>query len=626
MSRFLRPRFLRPVVIILVLVLNMKTELAANQEVPKLLQPQSIGRWWWLLIGLISCIPVMFIDLRVRVSTHTMENVALLSSQETFLRQHGWREIPQEKNAWLIPSSNGIPRTVKPPLLVWLNLLAWMDLTPENASPQLLTFRARMVTVTLGLVMLASIYWLGRNLGDDRLGLLGLLVLGSTWFVQRQSRTASYDIYLATFACLAIAAQVWAYQLRPERRRIKAFAVAVVIGGVSMALGWLSKGPLILLVTVLPLIGCLALIRKHWRSNLLLLMLAVCLAILLAAPWYIYVLYHVSNSGGIMIHEYAAQRREFQTPFYYVAVLGLMAPWSLWLIAGLFQPFVRAHGQDRRRLLLVWFWFVSLFIIFSIPAAKQQRYALPFVPAAALLIAQVFFEHDNLARQGQRDPGARMLIVPHWLALMLASLALPLFIGLEYQLAQHGWISETMAKQSPLLCSGVAVILLAISIWGVSQHWCWRPLRAGLATAIWALVAMTFVWHAYSYGRTAVDQIAVDAHRIAELVGERPLRGLDLVKSDFYPNENEELLFYSQRIIPHLQPSKLSDYEKTNSAGCYLIATDNNLHDDFLTAKGWKKIIRFQSDREYWHNLWYWQDGNRQDEKRDITDIDVRHH
>ncbi|MEP0762465.1 MAG: hypothetical protein HRF48_06970, partial [Chloroflexota bacterium] len=176
---------------------------------------QSAGRSGWLIalslaLVLLACLPPMLVDLAKRDSTHTMENIALLSAQETWLRQQGYYDLPADPNAWVMPTRNGSPRVTKPPMLVWLNLLAWWDLDPYTASVDLVTYRARLVAVGMALILIASTFWAGLTLADRRLAVLAALAAGSMWFLQRQGRTASYDIHLAAWSSLAMAAGLWA--------------------------------------------------------------------------------------------------------------------------------------------------------------------------------------------------------------------------------------------------------------------------------------------------------------------------------------------------------------------------------------------------------------------------------
>src|SRR5688572_4939857 len=76
-------------------------------------------------------LPALLIDLGRLAPRSWMEGIALLSSRETWKRQHAG-----ESHAWLTPTVNGSPRLRKPPMLIWLNMLAWSDLDPATAPAE----------------------------------------------------------------------------------------------------------------------------------------------------------------------------------------------------------------------------------------------------------------------------------------------------------------------------------------------------------------------------------------------------------------------------------------------------------------------------------------------------------
>src|SRR4051794_31430667 len=115
---------------------------------PAVVSPESSPRrltLTLLLLVLLASLPPLLIDLGERDCTQTMEMLSLLSSQETWLRQQGWVDIPRDPNAWLMPTKMGEPRYVKPPMVVWLNMLAATGLRPETSTADAFMLRARYV-------------------------------------------------------------------------------------------------------------------------------------------------------------------------------------------------------------------------------------------------------------------------------------------------------------------------------------------------------------------------------------------------------------------------------------------------------------------------------------------------
>src|SRR5689334_3793109 len=106
------------------------TPMQAGDAVQPLLARR--GTWFLLLVALVVCQVPLMRGLARPDTSEVMEQFALVSAQETWMRQHAG-----ESHAWTIPTLFGQPRLAKPPLTVWLYLFAWRDL-PREASPQTL--------------------------------------------------------------------------------------------------------------------------------------------------------------------------------------------------------------------------------------------------------------------------------------------------------------------------------------------------------------------------------------------------------------------------------------------------------------------------------------------------------
>ena len=322
------------------------------------------GNWLMLLLVLVICAVPMLIVVGRGDSKRTMENIAVLSAQETWLRQHGWQDIPADPDAWLMPTRNGNPRIVKPPLVIWLDMLAWSDLTPADSTAQQLIGRARVVSVGMGLLTVVGVYWIGLVLGDRKLAVMSALAAGTCVFLQRQSRIASYDIHMTGWATLAVASAIWAMRPFGPTPAMGRYLAGWALAGAALAGAYMSKGPLALLVGAAPVLCTIVVVKDNWRRHVTGLVGMLLVAALLTLPWYLYLWVEVRNTAAALLHEYKAERKEFQPPYYYFGLFGLVLPWSIWLLAGLTQPFMRASGEHRRKLMVAWVWFVFIFVVF----------------------------------------------------------------------------------------------------------------------------------------------------------------------------------------------------------------------------------------------------------------------
>ncbi len=551
-----------------------------------------------LLVGL-------FMELGRRDTIHTMENISLLSAQETWLRQVGYPNIPREPYAWLIPSHNGEPRVHKPPLLVWLTMLSFTGLDPQTATVEEITVRARMVSVLLGVLMVLATAWLGCVLADRPTAVLAAAVVGSTWFLQRQARYASYDIYLAAFATAAVAAGVWAIDpLRRapgERRRV----IGWLLCALMFTCATLSKGPLSLLLVLLPLVVAIGLAPRPRHVHVWGLLGATLLMLVLCEPWFVIsIIYNARGAEGLAV-EYVARRAEFQPVYYYLGTLGLVWPWTAFLIGGLLHPFLLAGGARRRELLFAWLWFVALIVIMSIPAAKQQRYILPVLPAVGLMVAALWRDYQRLEDRQQRDPAEWMLLWPHWVGIVGGSVAVGVVIFANDQLKEALKSShDLLGKLDPIMVVLATVVLLALALLGVRAQRQRRMLAAAQWSAVWALVLLMVIQLAYSRSDNAIHPLKAECLRAAQLVGNAPLRYLKLSNEDLRPNE--EFLFFARRIVPAIQPEELHEYrDSAPSAGpVYVMSDISPAHDATMEAAGFKLDGEFVQDVNRPQKLW----------------------
>ena len=565
-----------------------------------------VGDWLMLLLVLaISAMPIFIVPGKAD-SMRTMENITVLSAQETWLRQHGWQDIEADSEAWLIPTRNGNPRIGKPPLVIWLDMLAWTGLTPETSTAQELITRARLVSGAMGLMGVAGVYWIGLVLRDRKLAVLAALAAGTSLFLTRQARIASYDIHMTGWATLAVASAIWA--MKPPGKIASAppgtarFLFGWTLAGIALAGAYMSKGPLSLLVGAGPVLTTLIVVRERWLRNVIGMMLMLCVTALLTAPWYLYVLYTVRDAEGMLLHEYQAERMEFQNPLYYLGLFGLIVPWSIWLGGALLQPFMRASGGQRRKLMVGWVWFALIIVAFSIPGAKQQRYIFPIMPAAALLIGQLWWYHQQLSEQGRIDPGVNLLRLPHWVVVLGISLLAWPFFTMQGWMLQEGWVRELpVGDVSNLIAGPVGILLIVLAVLGTVWHFKWSPMRAGVVTALWSSVLLTLVWYAQAVGPRTDHPVRTDCEQIGEMV-QGGVVGMWLDTSDpIYPNE--EFLLYARRIIPVIEPSELSGFGQGHKRR-FVVAPPIESARAALRENGYRWVRSFNHDYDEQMDLW----------------------
>ena len=281
-----------------------------------------------------------------------------------------------ESGDYLVPRYKGEPFFDKPPLTYWLMAAAF-----EAFGFHL--WAARLVPVGAALALLAATAWVGRLLFERETAARGVVVLGTTLLFLSFGRVAMSDMLLAALSTLAFALGLTAFRAAPQASAGVMAALGAVLG-----LGFVTKGPIALL---LPGLGLLLLARVHRRvlprAAAASWLLALALALILGLGWFVAVYRRLGaeplryfflqeNLQRFAAETYDARR----SPFYYVgAYLAVALPWSL-----LF-PLAAARARGPARLLLAWMGLMALLL--SLSRGKIDYYLLPLAPAGALIVA-----------------------------------------------------------------------------------------------------------------------------------------------------------------------------------------------------------------------------------------------
>lgn len=564
------------------------------------LQGSNTRQFLWGLL-LLTCLLPLLCSIGTRDTWASMENITLASSCDTFLEMHGWHDITQNEQAWYVPSFNGTPRYIKPPLVVWINLLAWSDLTPATTHPRELMFRARIASVMVGLLMLVSIYWLGLSIGNIHTGLLGALFVGTTILFQKQTRISSYDIYLTSFATFSVASAWWAIgPHRPDRHFSKRrYLIGWILSGIGLGAAIMSKGPLAYPLAILPIAFCMIMHRHQLKRNLAGLLLTFAIGTALAFPWYYHIEMLYQGLSTSASTEYIAKRAQGQPVYYYIGIIGLIWPWTIIFFGTLFQPWGLAQKNRRKQMLYVWGWMALILLMFSIPGAKQQRYILPVLPAMGLMLGSFWVDHQRITDAGHQDKGLNLVRIPHWIMLGGASFVVSVLIlgrawfidqGYE-QLAILGSVETPLVLLWLLLCFDIVYL-------GLKSHMKNEHLKAGYLSATWALLFTAMLLHAYALGPKQHHPVYNEAQRFNQIVQSSPVRFLHI--RDHHDDINEEFAFFSMRRIHSINDQQLKTFLNTSeyptSQPRYVILLDNDLMADKLTALGLQKRLVFNQD------------------------------
>ena len=436
---------------------------------------------------------------------------AITDSDEAFYAEAA-REMV-EGNDWLTPHFNYEDRWQKPILYYWFTAAAF-------AGTDTTEFMARFGSALSGVGLVLLTWSAARRLLNDNAGAwLAGAIAATCYGYFAMARAALPDLPLALF----ITATIWA-ALRatdPAERLPTSWAA---ISGLSAGLGFLTKGPLGVVIPAIVLIP----IWWRERTRVVIRPLDVTIAFLLFAisglPWYV-VMWAVHGTPYLQSFFVADNLERFATTryndvralWYYVPILiGGLVPWTVYALV-LPWRIVRDLVQRRRPLTDVeWrlvIWTLAPLLLFTASIGKQPRYVLPMLPPIAMMVGAGIANRIGAA---SRDRAARLelTIATVGTAAMFAAMA-----TLFYR-ARILFVSAYPA----LTWTGIGVLIvaaLALVITAVRRWWSWLP---GLMTVSAALLLLTLQFGAFAGKRPeAVEQIAalIHANRVGgESIGE----------------------------------------------------------------------------------------------------------
>jgi 4-amino-4-deoxy-L-arabinose transferase-like glycosyltransferase len=330
--------------------------------------PQS-DNW---LVHLAILLPMAGLLLFTRLSC------ALLEPDET-----RYAEIPRQmlvQGQFVEPTLHGQPYYHKPPLVYWLVMCSYSIFGVHD-------WAARLVPTLASLATVLVTYWWGRRAFGARGGFVSAVILCLSGLFVYLGRMVTMDALLCLWVVAALATAHQAIHNPRLRRGLWIFS-ALMTG-----LGLLTKGPVTLVLVLVPTLLFQMLDQRAARPRLRAYVAYLALAAGVASPWYLAMAWTNPTAAGEFFWLHHVQRYldpiDHGEPFWFFLpglLLGTL-PWSLVLIP-LARRLVRAcPGDGKRRpaalgfCLLALLWCVGFF---SLSGCKRAVYILPALPLLAL--------------------------------------------------------------------------------------------------------------------------------------------------------------------------------------------------------------------------------------------------
>ena len=464
-----------------------------------------------------------------------LEDSSLWDSNEAFYAQ-----TPREmlsRGDWVTPYFNNQPRLDKPPLTYWIVASFY-----RIFSPSILWERVPMALIAYGSVL--AVFSLGKMLFNMEAGLLAAGIFATSFRMLILSRRLIIDVLLLFLLLLAIVSVVsW---VRSNKNSY------LLLCGFFLGLGFLTKGPVVFLVTpclilyIFAVGGLQRLTSAPWLATGI-----ICL--LTSSSWF-FLLAMDSGWQPILDFIFKENIARFWTAgfgptrglFYYVGVfLGDFFPWSIFFPTAAVWVCLRIRkqgiGVDAGALILLGVWVTSFFIIFSLSSNKQEYYILPVYPAAALCIAG-YLQKGRISR------------VPCGLVVILI-----------------------------LIASG-ALLLLTNDLFEGLLRWCpfffipaivtFFPLRRLLHAAVCLSFFYASAFAIYLSPLEAYRPVRHFAHTIQEKV-----RGKPMFEAGYYKIASPSLAFYLDRPIHEIFLASQAADLLNQTIPVYLIVRAEDFHE-----------------------------------------------
>jgi 4-amino-4-deoxy-L-arabinose transferase-like glycosyltransferase len=341
----------------------------------------------------------------------------------------------------------------KPPLVAWLTSLVFHVTGPSEWG--------RLVPLLAAVVTLFATCRLGALLYGETTGLAAGIALATMLGFVLEARTLRPDLPMT--ATVVAALLCWMHVRHGDGRRWLLGLYA------ALGVGMLAKGFVPVVLAGLPIV-IVTLREGGWRGVLRLrpgLGLLVFAAIVL--PWHVAAA--LANPGfawDYVVNQHVLFFLAKKFPrdsvgdslgFFWAAAAGRMLPWSLiapLTVSEAMRGFARDATRYERGTFVVWAWAGSLMLFFSAAPSRLEHYAVPALPAIALLAGRVW----QRARRGELRPAA-------WTSFAAASLVLAaaggvLVVAGRPLLSETYWIAQVPTLVGFALPAGLVVAVTGI--------------------------------------------------------------------------------------------------------------------------------------------------------------------
>ncbi len=282
---------------------------------------------------------------------------------------------------WIVPRYNGDLRLQKPPLPYWLTAASY-----QAAGVSALT--TRLPAVMFGMLCALLIWHWGKRESGTSIAANSTLVLVASYLGLRYFRSGEADAILLFFTS---AACLLGYDILHGRHD----ATRRLLFGLTLGLGFLSKGPAALAIPWLTLLAMAAIDYRttglHPSLRHFFSLPGVALLLVTAFGWYAWILWQMPD---IAQHFFSKQVDEtfvsgtHAKPVWWYCIhwFEFFAPWGVLLLPAAWMSYRQHRSTTPALVRFAWVWLAVVFILLAATVNKQMQYALLFAPPLAIIL------------------------------------------------------------------------------------------------------------------------------------------------------------------------------------------------------------------------------------------------
>lgn len=371
-------------------------------------------------------------------------------------------------------------RYKKPVGNYWLQAVAVAageKLGVPEARTTIWLYRIPSLIGAVGAVLLT--YWAALAFVSRRAALLAAVMMAVSILLGVEARLAKTDAMMLAISVAALGAMARIYLSGFRPNTIESWKTPAIFW-TAVAAGIMLKGPLIVMLAVLPAVALAWFDRSaRWLWKLKPLQGALW-TILLMLPWFIAIVWRSGNAFFIeaLVRDLFARVAESHAapPGYYLALFWVTF-WPAAPLALLAVPAIRVVWREPGpRFLLAWV--IPAWIVFEIVINKLPHYVLPLYPAIAILTAGAL-DGKVLSRNLWFVRGTSgWFFIP--VVLCLAAITIEIYIGRQFDLLPWPlaaaamiagllawWLYESDGAEKSFMRAAAASILIAGAVYGL---------------------------------------------------------------------------------------------------------------------------------------------------------------